>query len=101
MTLSATLGDRVKTRSETPLTLQQIVERVRYRRDGLASPERARALRVAAGLTQEEMGTHCGVSGRAVHTWERGIRRPRGPGAVRYAKALARIAKELERATVS
>src|SRR5437879_13574770 len=49
-----------------------------------------RALRAAAGLTQEELAEHAGLSGEAVRSLERGRRRrPRGTTVARLADALA------------
>ena len=40
-------------------------------------PENIKILRERYGLTQDELGRIAGVSGKAVHTWEAGLREPR------------------------
>jgi transcriptional regulator with XRE-family HTH domain len=52
---------------------------------------RARSVRVAAGLSQHEVGTACRVTAAAVSRWETGERLPRGDAAVRYARLLDRL----------
>lgn len=46
-----------------------------------------RALRLAAGLTQRQLGQAVGRSGAEISEWERGRRRPRIP----QIRALARV----------
>lgn len=40
-------------------------------------PENIKSLRMKFNLTQQELGEIAGVSGKAVHTWEAGLREPR------------------------
>jgi DNA-binding transcriptional regulator YiaG len=71
-----------------------LVERLRLRR--LPTPERAKAIRVAAGATQPEIAEAVGVHVITVARWEAGTRRPHGPAAQRYAQLLADLAKLVE-----
>lgn len=59
----------------------------------LAESGRARELRQRAQLSLPEAAAACGVSHVCVSRWERGERRPRGPGALRYAALLDALAK--------
>jgi transcriptional regulator with XRE-family HTH domain len=52
---------------------------------------RARSVRLAAGLSQHEIGAVVRVTAAAVSRWESGVRLPRGEAAVRYAKLLDRL----------
>lgn len=52
----------------------------------------ARQLRVAAGLTQQQVGDHCGVTATAVAHWEAAARTPRGRPGLRYARLLDQLA---------
>jgi transcriptional regulator with XRE-family HTH domain len=54
---------------------------------------RARRVRELAGVTQGALADVCGVDASAVSRWERGLRAPRGPAAVRYAQTLRVLAK--------
>jgi transcriptional regulator with XRE-family HTH domain len=56
-----------------------------------AQDGRARSVRMAAGLSQHEVGGVCRVTGAAVSRWETGERLPRGDAAVRYARLLDRL----------
>ncbi|WP_425517046.1 helix-turn-helix domain-containing protein [Miltoncostaea marina] len=58
----------------------------------LAGSGGARAIRVAAGVTLYEVAAACGVYPSTVLRWERGERRPRGRGAVHYARVLRELA---------
>lgn len=63
---------------------------------------RARELRIAARLSLTEVGQACGVPYVSVSRWERNLRRPRGPGALRYAAFLAVLDRsEASRAVAS
>jgi transcriptional regulator with XRE-family HTH domain len=52
----------------------------------------ARLIRLASGLTLEEVGREIGVSVSTVFRWENGERVPRGEAAARYARLLAALA---------
>ena len=54
---------------------------------------RARRVRELAGVSQAMLGLAVGVDGSAISRWERGLRAPRGPAAVRYAQTLRVLAK--------
>lgn len=59
----------------------------RARRD-LPQPQMRRALRLAAGATQSEIASECGVDRASVSRWENGHRTPRGEHLVRYSAVL-------------
>jgi DNA-binding transcriptional regulator YiaG len=59
----------------------------RVHRD-LPAPDVRRRLRLAAGMTQREVGAAIGVTSHCVAQWERGIRTPRGAQLVAYVEAL-------------
>jgi len=65
------------------------------RRRSLPEPRVRKALRQAAGLTQEEVGAAVGVSGPTVSRWETGHRSPRGDALDSYAEVLATLAREM------
>lgn len=71
-----------------------VVEEVRLRR--LVRPERARAIRVAAAVSQQAVARSLGVHRQTIARWESGERRPSGDLLRRYADLLER----LERATM-
>lgn len=56
-------------------------------------PAALRAMRVAAGLSTDELAAAVGVTASAVARWERGERIPRGPRALTYARVLQRLQK--------
>ena len=58
----------------------------------------ARQLRVSAGLTQQQVGDHCGVTGTAIAHWEAAARSPRGRPGIRWARLLAELAARNEQA---
>lgn len=60
----------------------------RSRRRELPSPALRRAIRVDAGLTQEDVAEVLGVSAAAVSHWEKGERLPRLRHRERYADLL-------------
>lgn len=74
-------------------TAQQIRARVRVHRD-LPTPALRRALREAAGLSQQEMAEAVGASRAAVGYWENGQRCPRGALLDRYVEALNALQEE-------
>jgi DNA-binding XRE family transcriptional regulator len=65
----------------------QIRSRLRVRHD-LLTPDKRRALREAAGLTQQELADIVGVTRKAIGNYETGIRYPQGAARDRYAEAL-------------
>jgi transcriptional regulator with XRE-family HTH domain len=67
----------------------ELVEITRGRE--MAKSGEARRIRLAAGLTLEEVGNACGVSAIGIWRWERGERRPRGTPALKYARLLASL----------
>lgn len=59
----------------------------------LTESGQARELRHLAQLSLPEVAAACGVSHVCISRWERGERRPRGPGALRYSALLDALAK--------
>jgi len=57
--------------------------------------EKVRDARIELGLTQPQLGELCGVSGRAVQTYEKGEKMPREATMLKLAKALHVSAKFL------
>lgn len=55
----------------------------------LPPPPARRALRVAAGLTLQDVATVVGVTRQAVAMWETGGRNPSGEARAAYARVLA------------
>ena len=53
----------------------------------------ARALRIAARLTQQEIASACGVSATTVAMWETGQRVPSGAFALEYGRVLRSLAR--------
>ncbi len=68
-------------------TADMIRSRMHLRLD-LPPPARCKALREAAGLSQQEVAEAVGVTRQAVGHWETGARRPSGPILGRYVEAL-------------
>ena len=66
-----------------------------------AANGRARELRTSAGLTQQQVADHCGVTGTAVAHWEAAVRTPRGRPAVRWARLLSELASRTDSAAAS
>lgn len=67
-----------------------LTEEIRAARS-LPSPEHARAIRRAAGVTQARMAEELGVTRATINRWESGMRRPRGKHVTAYAAVLAEI----------
>lgn len=67
------------------------LEEARLRR--LVRPERARAVRNAAGVSQTAVARSLGVHPQTVTKWERGERHPQGDLLRRYAELLDRLEK--------
>lgn len=59
----------------------------------LPSPEQAKAIRIAAGLTQRELAAAIGASVDSLSRWERGEVRPEGANRTRYALFLREAAR--------
>lgn len=69
----------------------KVTERVKARIDvhaALPEPAERRALREAAGLTQQELATAIGVDRTAIAHWESGRRNPDGKRLDAYLEAL-------------
>lgn len=67
--------------------MSQLLDEVTRRRR-LPSPALARAVRVAAGVTQQRLADEVGVHRMTVARWETGERHPRGAMAARWAEVL-------------
>lgn len=57
----------------------------------LPAPEMRRALRIAAGLSQQQVANGLGVSRSAVDHWEKGRREPRAQHLAEYAYLLQQL----------
>lgn len=68
------------------MTTDSVVDLTRTR--DLARSGSARAIRLAAGLSLNEVGTAVGVAESTVFRWERGERAPHGEPALRYGALL-------------
>ncbi len=68
-------------------TLEALREKVQAQRR-LPSPEVRRALRVDAGVSQEDIARAVGVRRETVSKWETGQRTPRGQLLIDYVEAL-------------
>jgi DNA-binding transcriptional regulator YiaG len=66
------------------------VERLVLARQLAASGE-ARRIRLAAGLSLNDIATQAEVTAAAVWKWETGARRPSGVGALKYLRTLERL----------
>ena len=64
-----------------------LATKVRAKRD-LPPPEVRRALRIAAGVSQKDIGAELGVTRAAVSRWETGDRLPRDEALLGYVKIL-------------
>ncbi len=67
-----------------------LIEEVRARR-ALPAPPVARAIRKAAGVTQERLAIEIGVTRATIARWESAARRPKGQHRERYAVVLASL----------
>ena len=66
------------------------------RANGSIPPPRvARAIRLAAGLSQERMAEELGIDRSLLARWELGERRPRGPRGRAYGHVLAALKREV------
>lgn len=61
----------------------------------VAADGTARSIRKRAGLSEAEEGAAVGVAGPTISRWERGVRRPRGVAAIRWARLLRRLDRNL------
>ncbi len=57
----------------------------------LPAPERRKAIRESAGVSQARVGAEVGVSGQAVAWWEQGRSEPRGEHLPAYVALLAQL----------
>ena len=71
--------------------MSTLIEEVRARR--LPPRQVARAIRVAAGVTQGRMATELGLHRVTVARWEAGAQVPTGEARERYAHLLERLAE--------
>lgn len=79
----------------TTTVADQIRARLQVRQD-LQSPDQRRALREAAGLTQQELADIVGVTRNTISSYELGTRTPQaGRARERYAAALRAISEAL------
>jgi transcriptional regulator with XRE-family HTH domain len=76
-------------------SLEQLVELVRTRHQAKAG--RARAIREAAGVSGREMAEALDVDPVTLWRWENGLTRPRRDAALRWARALASLKREVRR----
>ena len=74
---------------------RSLLEEVRLTRR-MPSPEAARKIRLAAGLTQWRMAAELGVHRVTFARWELGSSRPTTPQRLKYAELLAALQQELE-----
>jgi DNA-binding transcriptional regulator YiaG len=74
--------------------MSDLVSEVRTARR-LPPPERARAIRVAAGVSQQRLADELGVHWTTLARWERGERQPRPKQRVAYAELLMRLTMEV------
>jgi DNA-binding transcriptional regulator YiaG len=70
--------------------MSDLVSEVRMARR-LPAPEIARAIRKAAGVSQQRVADELGVHWTTVARWERGERQPRPKQRVAYADLLMRL----------
>lgn len=76
------------------MSIDEILAQARARRE-LPEPRRRRALRQAAGVSQDAVAEMVGVCRPTITRWEGGGRTPRGEFAVRYLEALDRLRREV------
>ena len=63
----------------------------------LPAPARAKAIREAAGVSQERLAEELGVHRVTLARWELGERRPRGHSKIAYAELLEQLRLEVVR----
>ena len=71
-----------------------LIDQVRATRQ-MPPPEMARAIRIAAGVSQEALANELEVSRLSIIRWEAGTCRPRGERAARYAELMRALQTEL------
>ncbi len=74
--------------------MSDLLQEVRAAR-ALPTPALARAIRQAAGVSQQRLADELGVGRVTVTRWEQGTRRPRGRLAVAYARLLQELRQEV------
>ncbi len=74
------------TASKLPAVLLRLRKRIELRQ--LPAAEELRAIRLRAGLTQDELAAEVGCSRLAIARYESGGRRPKGELAERYGRVL-------------
>ena len=77
-----------------------LTERITELNKLIASGE-ARKLRLAAGMSLENVGSDVGVTAAAVFRWESGERRPRGRNVIAYHQCLVTIRDSLREPQVA
>src|SRR5437870_3935531 len=86
--LPVLLSDSSAKTRDNPESLDAL-EEVRLRR--LVRPERAKAIRIAAGVSQAAVARSLGVHPQTLIKWEHGERHPRGDRLRAYAELLDRL----------
>ena len=81
------------------LTIDDVLALANVRADVHAG--RVRAVRENAGLSQAELAAVVDVSPSAIAQWEAGRRTPRGPAALRYARALSHLGADSRDSTAA
>lgn len=76
----------------TLVNINQLIKRSQRRR--LPVPDDRRGIRIAAGISQAELGDALGVSRASVARWENGSRDPSRKFAGSYADALRRMQED-------
>jgi DNA-binding transcriptional regulator YiaG len=76
-------------------TIDELTERIRLRRV-LPTPDAARAIRKAAGVSLSDVADVLGVSRQAVSYWEQGARAPRGRNRDEYVRVLRALRQAME-----
>jgi transcriptional regulator with XRE-family HTH domain len=74
----------------------EAIRRKRDARRALFEPAFRRALRLQAGLSQQDIADAVGVRRETISRWERGVRSPRGESLNAYARVLGAIAEPLD-----
>ena len=97
----ARLGEQILSASPTvredghmAQTAEQLIQTSRLRR-GLPAPDARRAIRMAAGLSAQDVAESLGVSRAAISYWEAGKRAPKPPHLDNYARLLRSLAREI------
>lgn len=72
--------------------MNQLIAQAKALRD-LPTPERAKCIRAAAGITQDVLAEEVGVHRVTIARWEAGLTRPGGAPGVKYARLLRQLEK--------